>query len=347
MLPVCVVIPAYNPSNVLIELVDSLLIDQYRAIVIVNDGSDCSCNPIFSALSSRPVTILTHLENRGKGAALKTAFQYVLNHEGHDNVGVVTADADGQHRAQDILKIANALVANPLAVHLGARKFNHHTPLRSFIGNSVTRMLYKCIVHQSLSDTQTGLRGLPGSVLPMLVNIDNNGYEFELQALLMCKQKQIGVIEHAITTLYFNNNRGSHFNPLRDSAKIYWVLIRYTLNSLSSFIVDFLLFSIVFYITSSLLGSLIIARFFSGLYNFLINRNMVFKSQEGLMSAAWQYAMLAGICVTLSYLLISQFFLIGLNVYVSKVVADVVVYVLSFSVQRWVIFRWKSKASKV
>ena len=117
----------------------------------------------FAAAARFPnVQLLRHAVNLGKGAALKTAFNYVLCAM-PDAAGVVTADADGQHAPEDIARVAEALAAQPDALVLGARAFGADVPLRSRFGNIVTRGIMHALLGRKLADTQTGLRGIPAA----------------------------------------------------------------------------------------------------------------------------------------------------------------------------------------
>ena len=84
------------------------------------------------------------------------------------------------------------------------------------------------IIGQRISDTQTGLRGIPLAMIPRLLVIPHHGYEFELEMLLVCKYEGIRIRETGIQTIYLDGNRSSHFNPLLDSFRIYFVLLRFT-----------------------------------------------------------------------------------------------------------------------
>src|SRR5262245_41546481 len=115
-----VVIPAYKPSAALLDVVRALSEKSAPAIVIIDDGSGPQYRATFDAVSKFPnVRLLRHAVNLGKGAALKTGFNYVLC-EFPDAVGVVTADADGQHHPDDILRVGEALAENPGALVLGS-----------------------------------------------------------------------------------------------------------------------------------------------------------------------------------------------------------------------------------
>ncbi|MSU36619.1 MAG: hypothetical protein EXS36_16270 [Pedosphaera sp.] len=161
-----------------------------------------------------------------QGAALKTGLNHaVVEHPG--SVVVVTADADGQPAPADILKVASALTAaGDGHLILGVRGFATDVPFRSRFGNSLTRRIMKIVTGQAISDTQTGLRGIPFGFIPALLRLDPNGYDFELDMLVTCRSSGITIQEVPIATIYLNGNRSSHFNPLRDSMRIYFIFAR-------------------------------------------------------------------------------------------------------------------------
>ena len=184
-----VLIPAYEPGPPLTALVAELsTAPQIAGIVVVNDGSSAPCQPIFAAIEKMPrVRVVAHAENQGKGAALKTGFQYILTN--HPYSGIVTADADGQHIAKDIIRVAEALRETPDTVVLGARTMNTTAPLRSRFGNGLTRVIMRGVTGQTLTDTQTGLRGIPSEFIPHLLRLPSTRYDFELDMLITCREK--------------------------------------------------------------------------------------------------------------------------------------------------------------
>lgn len=232
---VSIVIPAYRPPERLIDLLNQL--NAYQtfplSIIVVDDGSGPAYKNLFNKISSNSnLLLLTHPHNLGKGAALKTAFRYWLKHEAHSQVGLVTADADGQHSVEDIIKLSQALCTEPSALHLGIRKFqNKNIPWRSRFGNQLTKNIYRLINHTYLQDTQTGLRALSQPLIKWMCDEKTNGYEFELAMLLKAGQQKIPIRQHPINTIYIEKNKASHFHPIYDSIKIYWIFVRHLLQS--------------------------------------------------------------------------------------------------------------------
>jgi glycosyltransferase involved in cell wall biosynthesis len=222
-----VIIPAYNPSLVLIEILRSLAMPGIGAVVLVDDGSAPGYRDLFARAAALPqVRLLRHEVNRGKGAALKTGIHFVLEHF-PSLAGIVTADADGQHAPDDILRIVASLQSNEGTLVIGARTFVDGVPLRSLIGNVLTRHVVNMLLGRRLADTQTGLRGIPAGMLVRLLELPSNGYEFELEMLLLAHGLSVPILEEPIRTIYEKGNQSSHFRPLVDSLKIYIVLLRF------------------------------------------------------------------------------------------------------------------------
>jgi glycosyltransferase involved in cell wall biosynthesis len=221
-----IIIPAYEPGEQLIALVKQLVYDYGQRIVLIDDGSSTICRHIFTACRAfNPVSVIAHEQNRGKGAALRTGFRFVLENV-PDCCAVVTADADGQHRAQDIVAVCKGTEQYPDAVLLGARSFDGEVPWRSRLGNDLTRSMLKLLFAGRLGDTQTGLRAIPVSLLADLLRIKSERYSYELEMLVSFIKKRVPIVEIPITTIYEDGNATSHFRPVRDSLAIYLTLAR-------------------------------------------------------------------------------------------------------------------------
>ena len=220
-----VVIPAYKPAPCLPEMVRQLAASaEAAAILLVDDGSGPDFQPLFRDAAQAGAILLLHPANCGKGAALKTAFREAAARF-PDHTGIVTADADGQHTVADIRRIARALAEHPHSLVLGARRFDASVPWRSRIGNQLTRHVVRRIAGAALTDTQTGLRGIPMDFAPVLLRSPYNRYEFELDMLLRWHSTGRPIFEVAIETLYPDRNRLSHFHPLIDSLRVYRVIL--------------------------------------------------------------------------------------------------------------------------
>jgi putative flippase GtrA len=252
---------------------------------------------------------------------------------------VVTADADGQHLAEDIMNFGKALTSDNFLV-LGVRQFSQSIPWRSRFGNEFTRKVFSLFSGVSVNDTQTGLRGISRNTIPEILALPEDGYAFEMNMLMLATTHKWTVKQVPIQTVYINQNRGSHFNPLMDSLKIYFVFLRYSALSVLSAVIDLSLFFISFFLTRSILFSTAFARILSGAFNFTFCKKIIFKSTGGVKKEAFQYILLAITSLLLSYGLVSFFYIkVKLSIFISKILADTLIFIGNFLVQRLFIFK--------
>lgn len=335
-----ILIPAYNPDETLLEVTGGLFRAGFNDIVIVDDGSNPECAPVFQKLEETGnCHVLRHAVNCGKGRALKTGLNYVyLNFP--DAPGVVTADADGQHRPEDIVAVAKALTENPGKMTIGARKMGKDVPFRSLLGNVLTRVVFALVMGKKITDTQSGLRGLPRAMLPDILKIKGERYEFEINMLILTKMKSMAILEVPIDTIYIEDNKSSHFNPFFDSMKIYFQLLRYAFSSMLTSILDFIVFTIMFALSDNIMISILVARFVVGsIFNFIVNRWLVFHSRAGVLSSLFKYYTAILIMSIISYQLIDLAMAhLGFSVVMAKVVVETLLFGVTFLIQRDFVF---------
>jgi glycosyltransferase involved in cell wall biosynthesis len=334
-----VIVPAYRPGESLLQLIGALAEKPIPAIVLVDDGSGPDYREIFRRAGESPkVRLVRHAVNLGKGAALKTGINYALcAFPGLQ--GVVTADADGQHHPDDIAQVADKLAAEPDRVILGTRTFSTGVPLRSLVGNVITRTVMRALVGQHVSDTQTGLRGIPASLLPHLLRLEANGYDFELDMLIAVRQRAIRIAEVPIRTIYEPGNRTSHFNPLIDSMKIYFVLLRFSSVSLMTAALDMLVFYLAYRRLGNLAASQAFGRLLAVTFNYSMVRRTVFFSKLRHASVLPKYLLLVCLSGAASYagiqLLNTRFHIQPLP---AKLLVETLLFFANFAIQRDFIF---------
>lgn len=345
-----VIIPSYEPDEKLLNLLKRLSDAQMERVVIVNDGSKGKeYDDIFSKIEQDfPYIVLRHAVNMGKGRALKTAFNYCLNTY-PDMIGCVTIDSDGQHTVNDMLACMEKLYENPQALVLGVRDFNKEgIPSRSVFGNKCTSRVMKMLVGVAVSDTQTGLRGIPADFMKILLLIKGERFEFETNMLLETKEEKRQIIEVPIETIYIEENKTSHFHPLKDSIRIYAVFLKFILASLSSSMVDLLFFSVFCSVFADIdfgrmgyiLVATICARIISATYNFLLNYKVVFKSNSSKIKSMLRYALLAVFIMLCSGFLVEYLYsFVSLPEVLVKVPVDVLLFLVSFLIQREFVYR--------
>ncbi len=351
---VSVVLPSLDPDEKLGRVITGLLDVGFTDIILVNDGSKPEKLPLFTAAAQHPqVHLLHHEENRGKGAALKTAFRWFLENR-PDGLGVVTVDGDDQHHPED----TRACVENMLKtghLTLGVRDFDQpHVPFKSRNGNKITSFVFKLFVGMTISDTQTGLRAIPRTALPTLTAIAGDRFEYETNMLLAMKTEAIPFDEVKIRTVYIDENKSSHFRAFRDSWRIYKLILahffRYTGSSLVCALMDVALYDLLigwledpFFGLTLTAAATVTARAVSSLLNFTLNRHVVFHSKVSLWTALKRYYLLA-IPVAIAQLLLTHLINSLLHTGVGTVPGTAVyacvmtaLYFITFMVQqRWV-----------
>lgn len=340
-----IVIPAYEPDSKMLALIDSLkaslAFNRDCGILIVNDGSSGKYESLFLEAVKKGCTLLTHEKNLGKGAALKTAFSHLAG-TGYRGF-IVCADCDGQHRPEDIEKVASFLSGNPGSIILGCRDFVGKVPLKSRLGNRLTGAVYSAISGQSLKDTQTGLRAFSSELLPWLISIKGSRYEYEMNQLLEAKNAHVRLCCVPIETVYENKNAGSHFHPVRDSIRIYLPILKYLISSLMAGVIDFVLLFLFMKLTDNLLFSVIGARLISSAANFFCNKVLVFEKKEvSLRESMIKYYLLAVFILLSNYTLLRLFTaVLHMPLLAGKILTETLLFFFSYQIQRLFIFRKK------
>ena len=302
---ISVVLPSLDPDEKLIAVVDGLLEHGFTDIILVNDGSKQENLHYFLDLAAQhpEIHLLHHEVNKGKGAALKNAFRWFLANR-PEGYGVVTVDGDNQHHPADTKACCEHMMKTGHTV-LGCRDFNQEdVPARSSFGNKTTSLIFKLFVGMTISDTQTGLRAIPRTVLEQLIDVYGDRFEYETNMLLAFKQKGIPFDEVKIRTVYIEENKSSHFRVIHDSWRIYKLILkhffRYTVSSLVSAVVDTGAYSLLSWVLSAGLKGFSLtaaagvgARVISSLLNFFMNKKLVFQTDVDTKKAMLRYYALA------------------------------------------------------
>ncbi|MCM1299519.1 MAG: bifunctional glycosyltransferase family 2/GtrA family protein [[Eubacterium] siraeum] len=352
---VSVTLPRYNPSQKLVQTINALTDAGFDDIIVVNDGSKEACTCFFEEIKSNlAVTVIDHSKNMGKGRALKTGFEYFINNRS-DKSGVVTTDDDLQHSCDDITACAKKMEEINSAV-FGARNFKgKNIPPKSRIGNNITSFTFKYLCGIKITDTQTGLRALPSSYLPILIQTAGERFEYETNMLITMKQNDLKFTEIPIETIYSDNNSGTHFNPFKDSIKIYAVILKYLISSAGASLIDLLAFTLLNLVLPKnmeewlrIFTATAVARIISSAINYTVNRKKVFNSKSNIKSSLIKYYTLCICQASLSYGLV---YIItswvgttqSLLQTVYKMAVDIVLFFLCFTVQREWVFKEQKK----
>lgn len=339
-------IPSLEPGTRLLDILNDLTQHDF-VCVVVDDGSGANYRSIFD---SAPVgtTVLRHERNHGKGAALKTGMTYIKRVCTPDDL-VVTLDSDGQHRVEDALACAEKARHCPEALILGCRDFDSpQVPARSRTGNKVTRRVLSLVAGIELNDTQTGLRAFSTQLIPLMLQVVGERFEYETNVLLACERNGIALCEVPIETIYLANNNGSHYRVLRDSLLISRGLLMFAGSSFTSFLADYLLFGL-FSIATAALGwvgvmiSNVAARVVSATLNYNLNRTLVFRDNRRAAQTAPQYFALAATVLLGNTLVLEALVALGINGMVAKLAVELAFFIVSWSVQNRVIFKQRAR----
>jgi len=360
---ISVVLPSLDPDEKLKAVIDGLLEYGFTDIILVNDGSKKeNLHYFYEEAELHPeIHLLHHEVNRGKGAALKTAFTWFLENR-PEGQGVVTVDGDNQHHPEDTRRCTEHMLETG-HVTLGCRDFTlDHVPARSRFGNHTTSLVFKIFCGMTISDTQTGLRAIPRDDLEVLNRVSGDRFEYETNMLLALKNHGIPFDEVKIRTVYIEENKSSHFRVIRDSWRIYKLILahffRYTASSLVSFVVDS---GMVYLLTmllraalrDPLLGTVatVGARIASSVLNFFMNKKLVFRSDVSTGKAMLRYYVLAipqlAVQSLLNQVLYTVLSIGGDQPFLRTLIhilVMTVLFIVSFTIQqRWVFAPKKSK----
>ena len=336
-----VMIPAYQPDEALVDLTDELWSYGCRMIV-VDDGSGASYEPVFRQIKDI-CTVLTHPENKGKGAAIKTALTYIQQElPEEDLIGVM--DADGQHLPEDMMRLFAYAGAHRKTMVLGVRQVGKDMPLRSRLGNQITRTVFQLVSGVKVSDTQTGLRAFDSELIPQLLAIDGVRYEYEMNVLIALAKGGFPIEEVPIHTIYRDQeNSTSHFRAVRDSLRIYRDIFKFTLSSLSSFLLEYLLFSLLMLILPHtalpVLAANVLARCVSAFYNYSMNCRFVFHTKKTFNTAVNYFELALGILLMNNLILGLLVEKLHMVVYPAKLCTELFLFLISWLIQNCVIFR--------
>jgi glycosyltransferase involved in cell wall biosynthesis len=218
---ICVLIPAYNAQETLgfvLKKIQPFKIDT----LVVNDGSSDETKRVVSENGAQ---LLEHPLNLGKGAALRTGFQYILQ-KGYQVV--ITLDADGQHDPSEIpslLKIFQNIKPDILIASRAA-EFGKMTFLRRFWNRLGVKAVAR-LCHSDITDSQSGFRLIRTKVLKE-VDLSTSRFETELELLIKACKKGFSVLSVPINTQKVDGTGSSYFRPVVDT----WMVCKLFLRSL-------------------------------------------------------------------------------------------------------------------
>lgn len=343
-----IVIPSLEPDHKMLDLMHAIVEREKEfPILIINDGSGPAYDEIFRETETLGAHVLRHEVNRGKGAALKTAMKAVLA-DYPDVRRMVTIDSDGQHSYADMMKCIELARQHPRALILGVRSFDKDVPLHNKLGNVLTRNILRLSTGIDVEDTQTGLRIIPREFMEDLLQVPGERFEYETNMLMETKLKDWPIYSQRIETIYIEDNASSHFNVVKDSVAIYSVFIKYIISSLASFGVDVAAFAFfIRFFDDTRLSSIylvsVIARIISATFNYFVNRELVFRQNSS--HSFFKYGGLVVVQISVSALLVYlvRTLVPGWNTVPIKIAVDAILFLVSYQVQKRLIFRHRQE----
>jgi len=339
---IALIVPAYHPTQDMIPMLERFAADPDFLPVVVNDGSGPDYDAIFAQVPEGCV-LLNHEVNRGKGAALKTAMGYVLERLPECDMAV-TADADGQHRYEDIRMVVESAARHPGTLVLGSRAFDGNVPWKSRFGNGITRQVFAIASGVKIRDTQTGLRAFDRSCLEKFRDIPGDRYEYEINMLLYAAREGIHMREETIETIYIDDNSASSFHPFRDSFKIYACILKFAASSMLAFVIDAVMVLIMMAVTGGKVRlSQTVARVVSSTVNFIVNKKVVYESKQDWLPELLKYAALAIVNLAINLLVVKPLSeLMKGRFFLAYLIVQIIMYALNFVLQGKFVYNRKN-----
>ena len=206
-------VPAYNEEGVIGDLIKKML-PFVDSVVVCDDGS--------SDLTSKEAEdagafVIQHSTNKGKGAALKSLFDYAK----HSNADViVTIDGDGQFLPEEIPKLAKYVENGKSDIVIGYR-FETEKDMPSYrkFGNKILDEVSKKAANLNLRDTQSGFRAYSKQAIAK-IHFKNNGFAADSEILIDASEKNLSISEQNVSVLYNTGNKTSTNNPVRHGSGV-------------------------------------------------------------------------------------------------------------------------------
>jgi len=214
-LGICVIIPTFNNSKTLAQVINGVLKFTNR-IIVVNDGSTDSTSTILSQYHE--LDIISYSNNKGKGYALRQGFKYAIEKGFHH---AITIDSDGQHNPNDIEAFVNKLEESGESLIIGVRNMDQaNVPGKSNFGRKFSNFWYRVETGIKHNDTQSGFRLYPLDKIRQMW-LFTNKFELEIEVIVRLAWKGVNVESVPVSVIYFDKTeRVSHFRPFVDFTRI-------------------------------------------------------------------------------------------------------------------------------
>ncbi len=215
MMRIVAVIPAYNEEKHIQNVITKTR-PFVNEIIVVDDGSKDNTFLLANALN---VTALRHKTNLGKGAALKTGCEAakILKAD-----VIITIDADGQHRSEDIPHLLEKLQKENLDIVFSVRSLNKKMPFLKKMGNKFLSAIINFFSGIKLSDTQCGFRAFKTNILDKII-WDAKDYYVETEMILNAGKNKLKYTAVPISTIYLDHYKGT---TIIDGFKIFLKILK-------------------------------------------------------------------------------------------------------------------------
>jgi len=206
-------LPAYNEENKIYDVVKetSKFVDK---VIVCDDGSDDQTEQIAKKAGA---LVVTHASNKGKGAAMRTLFEYSKKLDGDI---IITMDSDGQFLPEEIPKLVNCLIENDADIVTGYRFADEKDmPLYRKFGNKVLDKITNLASEIPVRDTQSGFRAYSKKAINSIM-FNADGYGADSEILINASKKGLKILEEPVTVIYNTQGTTSKKNPVSHSASV-------------------------------------------------------------------------------------------------------------------------------
>lgn len=348
-----ILIPAYNPDQDLITLVDGLINMGFDKILIVDDGSEQASQWVFDKLLDYPYCIIyKHEKNKGKGAAVKTGLAHFIG-DFPDYDLLITTNADGYHSLEAIESVTLSAMKNTDSLVLGVKDFSKiNLPLHNRLGKWISEKMIYFFLPQDILDIQTGLRGISRKFASTFMALAGESSDYETNMVLQCQQSEIPIKQVPIKTPFFKKKKGENFHPVLEALKMYWQFIKYIIVALLTTIIDvttFMLFVALFIDASPnnyILYATVVSRIISLLFNYILNHKTVFHPYSGTLQTFLKYALICAVNILASAYLVKAIYLLTnmhMNLALIKILVSFLLFFFNYYLQKKWVFRTKTR----
>jgi len=211
-------IPTFNEEGVIEKVIEKTL-HHVDKVIVCDDGS--SDNTVQKAKDAG-AHVLIHEKNLGKGAAMKTLFEYVKKNQADI---IVTIDGDGQFLPEEIPQLIIPILEKKADIVIGYRfEDNEEMPAYRKFGNKMLDKMTNLATDLPFRDTQSGFRAYTKNAIEQIEFI-TNGFGADSEILVSASKKGLKISERKVTVLYDTGSKTSTKNPISHTTGVISSLI--------------------------------------------------------------------------------------------------------------------------